>query len=162
MSEQQTGAEGASENNNEQQQEQQQEFTAITSQADFDKAISARLARERAKYDNFDTYKAAADELQALKDAQKTETQKAQDALTKAQQELAQERAARLRAQVAATKGVPEELLSGSTQDELEASAEKLLAFKGAEPKGPVIPNQGKTPVNGPSADDWLRSAVSG
>jgi hypothetical protein len=52
-------------------------------------------------------------------------------------------RAEALRSSVAAAKGVPVELLSGSTQEELEAAAEKLLAFKGVKPPAPPANGQG-------------------
>lgn len=122
------------------------EFAAITSQEDFDKAIQGRIARERAKFANYEEGQAAIAKLAEFEESQKSEAQKAQDALVKAQQELAMERTARTRAEVAASKGVPADLLSGSTQEELEASAAALIAFKGEQPKGPVIPNQGLAP----------------
>jgi hypothetical protein len=54
-------------------------YTAPTSQAELDRIINARLAREREKFKEFDAYKAAADELQRIKDEQKTPDQKAID-----------------------------------------------------------------------------------
>ena len=39
-----------------------------------------------------------------------------------------------LRAEVAAAKGIPAGLLTGTTQAELEASADALLAFRGVKP----------------------------
>ena len=49
------------------------------------------------------------------------------------EQELAAERSARARAEVAASTGVPAELLSGGTVEELTASAEALLKFRGEQ-----------------------------
>lgn len=100
----------------------------------------------------------AAKRLTEIEEAQKSEAQKQAEALQRAEQQLAAERSARLRAEVAAAKGVPADLLVGGTQEELEASADALIAFKG-EPSGPVVPGQGKTP-DAPApenADDWLR-----
>lgn len=123
------------------------EFQAITSQEDFDKAIQARIARERAKIPaDYEDLKAKATEFEKWQESQKTEAQKLQEERDKATADLASERAARIRAEVAATKGVPATLLSGSTQEELEASADALIAFRGDVAKGPVIPGQGKTP----------------
>ena len=153
-----TGGTTTTEETNEQQVKEPKEFEAITSQEDFDKAIQARIARERKRYEGYDQYKAAAERLSQLEEAQKSEAQKQAEALQKAEQQLATERSARLRAEVAATKGVPADLLVGGTQEELEASADALIAFKG-EPSGPVVPGQGKTP-DAPApenADDWLR-----
>lgn len=94
----------------------------------------------------------AAQRLAEIEEAQKTEAQKAQDALTKARNELAETRLKATRAEVAAAKGVPVDLLSGSSQDELEASADALLAFRGEPAKGPVVPGQGKQPEAAPES----------
>ena len=88
----------------------------------------------------------AAKRLAEIEESQKTEAQKQQEALEKAQAELAELRVAKTRAEVAATKGVPVELLNGSTQEELEASADAIIAFKGEQPPNPfpkADPSQG-------------------
>ena len=67
----------------------------------------------------------------------KSELQKAQEAAAKAEARAAALESKVLRAQVAAAKGVDADLLSGSTLEELEASADRLLAWRGAQvPKG--------------------------
>ena len=67
----------------------------------------------------------------------KSDLQKAQEAAAKAEARVAELESKALRMQVAAAKGVDADLLSGSTQEELEASAERLLAWRGAQvPKG--------------------------
>ena len=58
--------------NNEQVEPAESKFEAITSQEDFDKAIQARLARERAKFSDYDEVKAKADKLAAIEESQKT------------------------------------------------------------------------------------------
>lgn len=128
-------------------QSQEPKFEAITSQEDFDKAIQARLARERAKFQGFDQFKADSAELAKLRDSQKTDEQKQQDTLRQVQEELAQERSARLRAEVASTKGVPASLLTGGTKEELEDSADALIQFRGESGgKKLHLPNEGKNP----------------
>lgn len=108
------------------------------------KALSAeRDARKAAE-------KAAADALAKVKeyeDRDKTEVQKQQEALERAQKELADLTVAKTRAEVAAAKGVPAVLLNGSTQEELEASADALIAFRGEQPQQKlIIPNEGNSP----------------
>jgi hypothetical protein len=89
-----------------------------------------------------------AQQFDALEEANKTELQKAQDAATQAASELAQARLDALRARTAATAGVPEELLVGSNEEELTASVQKLLQFKGTET--PAAPrSSGGTPPAG-------------
>ncbi|MBO1739674.1 hypothetical protein [Leifsonia sp. TF02-11] len=67
-----------------------------------------------------------------IEESTKTELQKAQEAAAQAAAEAQQARLDALRARTAATAGVPEDLLVGSTEDELAASVQRLLAFKGA------------------------------
>lgn len=67
----------------------------------------------------------------------KSELQKAQDAAAKAEARAAAMEAEAMRAKVAAATGVDADLLSGSSEDELRASAERLLAWRSAQvPKG--------------------------
>lgn len=124
-------------------------FEPITSQDDLDKVIQARVARERAKFSDYDALKAKAAQAEAAENAKKTAEQQNADRLANLEQELATERAGRLRAQVAASKGVPEALLTGVTVDELEASADALIQFRGEKTPRPD-PSQGPKPA--PSA----------
>ena len=67
----------------------------------------------------------------------KSELQKAQEAAAKAEARAAAMEAEALRAKVAAATGVDADLLAGSSEEELRASAERLLAWRGAQvPKG--------------------------
>ena len=94
--------------------------------------------------------KAARDALakvQEYEDRDKSEAQKQQEALERAQRELAELTVAKTRAEVAAARGVPADLLNGSTQEELEASADALIAFKGEQQvQKLIIPNEGSSP----------------
>lgn len=138
------------------------EFAAITSQEDFDKAIQARLARERAKYADYETLQASAKKLAEFEESQKTEAEKA---ATRA--EAAEKRAAELelratRAEVAADKGVPADLLTGSTQAELEASADALIEFKGEQKLTPGSSAIGRANQPGASGSDAQALQVLG
>lgn len=74
----------------------------------------------------------------------KSELQKALDAAQKAESRAAALEAQVLRAKVAAAKGVDADLLAGSTQEELEESADKLLAWRGDKtPKAPPSSDAG-------------------
>ena len=67
----------------------------------------------------------------------KSELQKAQEAAAKAEARAAAMEAEAMRSKVAAATGVDADLLSGSSEEELRASAERLLAWRGAQvPKG--------------------------
>lgn len=138
----------AGEQNNEQGKENEKTFEAITSQEDFDKAIQARIARERAKIPaDYDELKAKASEFEKWQESQKTEAQKQAERLAEIERENAELKTGKTRAEVAAAKGVPADLLAGSTQEELEASADALIAFRGEQKQTPSSPAIGR--VNG-------------
>lgn len=69
--------------------------------------------------------------LDEIEEASKTEAEKAAAELEKIREENRQ----LLRSSVAATKGVPADLLTGTTAEELEASADLLLEFLAASSK---------------------------
>lgn len=70
----------------------------------------------------------------------------AQEAAAKAEARAAALEAKVLRTQVAAAKGVDADLLSGTSQEELEASADRLIAWRSAQ-----------TPKGAPSSDAGVR-----
>jgi len=63
-----------------QQQSTESAFTPPASQADLDRIIQERVARERNKFADYDTLKAKATEYDQFKESSKTEQQKAIDA----------------------------------------------------------------------------------
>lgn len=87
-------------------------------------------------------------ELKEFKDRDKTDAERQAEETETLRRENAELKSGALRATVAATKGVPVALLSGSTQAELEASADALIAFRGDKIDTTlVIPNEGKSPT---------------
>ena len=89
--------------------------------------------------------------LKAFEDKDKTDQQRADDELAATKAQIAELTVAKTRAEVAAAKGVPVALLSGSTQAEVEASADALLQFKGTTTMPPaperfVVPEKGGKP----------------
>lgn len=118
-------------------------------QKTFDADYVDKLRKENAKYrtlakDNA----AAAARLAEIEEANKTEAQKQTEQLERLQQENAALKVEQVRAQVAAAKNIPDPtLLVGSTKEELEAHADKLLAFKGQTPPPDFgAGNRGDTP----------------
>lgn len=159
MSEQTAPTEGTEETN-----EQGATFEPIASQEALDKIVQARIARERKRFEDYDDLKAKADKYAEWENAQKTEAQKTQEALEAAQRELAETKLQVARAEVAAEKGIPANLLSGSTREELETSADALIAFRGEqEPPRLVVPSEGKSPdlaLNGDGLESALKRAI--
>lgn len=102
--------------------------------------------------------------IKEFEDAQKTEAEKQAERLAAIERENVELRSAKTRAEVAATKGVPADLLTGSTQAELEASADALIAFKGAqEPQKLYVPSEGRSadlPLNGDGLENKVKQAL--
>lgn len=126
-------------------------------QDQLDKIIEDRLTRERQKYADYDDLKKQVADLVAekkkLEEVDKSDADKVSDQLAALRKQLEEEKAAReksegesLRLRVAAAKGLNESQarrLQGSTQEELEADADELIAAFGGkddkpDPKGGV------------------------
>jgi hypothetical protein len=103
--------------------------------------------RAKANVDKARTF----DDLQAKLTGAQSEAEQARAAADAVNQRIAAlEEANRvaqqeaLRARVAAAKGVPEDMLQGNTLDELEAYADRLIAYRGGKPAETTAPMQGK------------------
>lgn len=107
--------------------------------------LRARLKEAEEKARRFDE----------IEESNKTEAQKQAEQLAKLQQENERLQAQVLKAQVAADKGVPAELLSGTSEDELVASAERLLAFRGQQ----AAPEYGRSADASPTKPKQLTRA---
>ena len=139
-------------------EQQATEFEAITSQDDFDRRLAARLDRERKKFADYDDLKAKADKLTEIEEANKTEAEKAAARAEAAEKRAAELEVKALRAEVAAAKGVPVALLTGSTQEELEAAADALIEFRGEQKQAPSSSALGRVntqKVKGSTADQF-------
>lgn len=114
------------------------EFKAPASQEELDRIIQGRLDRERKRFADYDEFKAKAGKLAEIEAANQTEAEKVQARLDAAEKRAVELESKALRAEVAAAKGVPVALLTGSTQEELETAADALIAFRGEQkPAGP-------------------------
>ena len=138
-------------------------YAAPATQADLDRIIEARLAREREKFADYTELKTKASAYDEAEAKNKTELERAQEAAAKAEARAAKAEGDALRARIAGEKGVPAGLLSGSTEAELLASADQLLEFKGAgQSKGAPPAGAGADP-NTPaerSAKDTVDAAL--
>lgn len=99
----------------------------------------------------------AAQRLAEIEEAKKTDEQKVTDRIAAAEKRAADLEAQVIRAEVAAAKGIPAELLHGGTKEEFEAAADALIAFRGEqikpEPKPEkqtyFVPDEGGVPALG-------------
>jgi len=128
-------------------------------QAELDTILADRLARERAKYPDYETLKAKAAQFDAAEEAGKTELQKAQDQAARYKSELDRlksENAQReIREKIAKEKGVPANLLTGDSEEACKTQADAILAF--AKPGGyPLLRDggEGTPPAGGMSTRD--------
>lgn len=123
-------------------------LAALKSEREAVKAAEKRAADAEARIKEFE-------------DRDKSEAEKSAEALAQAKAELAELTVAKTRAEVAAAKNVPASLLTGSTQEELEASADALVAFRGEPAKlsaAPFIENTNKTTLQ-PDFDTAIEAA---
>lgn len=106
--------------------EQDQTFT----QAEVDRIVGERLARERAKFEDYETLKEKAEKYDAAEEASKTELEKATERANELQQKVnryeSEEKIRKVREKVAKEAGVPAELLVGETEEECKEWAKKL------------------------------------
>lgn len=127
-------------------------------QADVDRVVADRLERERKKYAEFDNYKKAKEELDALKEGQKTELEKAQTAQSKAEAKAAELEAKiktlelnALKSKLASEAGLPAELsdrIRGDDETAIKADIEVLKKVIPQKPAGGsgMPPSSAKTP----------------
>lgn len=93
-------------------------------------------------------------QLKEYKDRDKTDTERQAEETETLRRENAELKSGALRASIAADKGVPVHLLSGSTKEELEASADALITFRGERANTPlVVPTEGTSPRPSKSAE---------
>jgi len=121
------------------------EFKPIASQEDLDRIVQNRVARERAKFGDYDDLQKKASEFDKLQESQKTEIQKVSDRATHHETRANDAELRALRLEVAIEKGLTAtqaKRLVGKTKDELSADADELVgSFKpasneGAKPSG--------------------------
>lgn len=132
-----------------------QEFTPITSQEEFDRALSKRLERERSKFADYDEIKTKAAEFDKVAEASKTELQKALEraeaAEKRAQAFEAKEQRQQWATEIVKGSDVPAAALRGSTREELAEHFEVLKGLvskpgghRTATPPGKPAPAEGE------------------
>lgn len=127
------------------------------------KALQAERARAKALEAQLKELEPLAARARELEEANKTDAQRKDEALAAAQQAAADATTKLARFEIATAKGLPLDavgLLSGSTTEEIEASADALLKLLEEKSKGerrpdPTLGRDGKQPPEDPDA--WLR-----
>lgn len=110
--------------------EEEHEFNPITTQADLDRIVGDRLARERKKYADYNDLKAKAEKLDELEDANQSELDKVRKQFASTKAELDELKSAQQVTEwkntVAKDTGVPASVLRGTTEDDIRSHAESL------------------------------------
>ena len=118
-------------------------------QADVDRLLADRLARERKKFADYDGLKKKAIEFDKWQDAQKSEVEKLNDQLAAAQVELQGFRVAEIRRTAAVAAGLPANyakyITAADEAEALEQAKELAKDIKTPEPK-PADLKQGTRP----------------
>lgn len=144
-------------------QENQQEFSPITTQEELDRIIGKRVMREREKFKDYEQFKGAAEELAKIKEANKSDLEKATSRAEKAEEELNalkhEKEINQWVKEVAKETGVPEAALRGETREELMAHAEILKPY--FEKSNVYVGSDGKRPEANVSGDDPIRKMFS-
>ena len=132
--------------NQEQQTNGQEQGQKTFTQEELNAIVSDRVKREREKHADYATLKEKADRLDQLEEASKSEIQKMTEKAAQLQAELDQIKQAEvireMRSKVAKETGIPENLLTGSTDEDCKAQADAIKAF--ATPTYPTIRDGGE------------------
>ena len=126
-----------------------------------------RIVAERVKrYANYDELKQKAEQYDKLEEENKSELQKAIDKANGLQTRLdaleKDNQLRDLRDEVSKEKGVPANLLTGTTKEECEAQADDIISFAKQRPGYPAVPDGGEPTTTKVSTReqfaDWLNS----
>lgn len=133
------------------QEETTQTESQLFTQEQVNKLIGKTRMEERKKYEGFDEYKAAHEELQKLKQAEMTELEREKERSKTLEAELNarkhQDEITAWKAEVAKEKGVPIECVYGSTKEEMESNAEALKPHL-ADTSKPFVGSDGFAPTS--------------
>lgn len=154
----------AEEANNADQSQDAQKPHGGAQQVDWEAKYRETLAHSREWEKRAKDNKAAADELQQLKESQMSEQQKAEAKTAKLQKELDQLKAEKQtnewRTQVATESGLPSNLIVGDSLESMQEHAKAISEYVASKTgrQLPKITNPGRQPASPSSATgDWLR-----
>ena len=98
-------------------------------QSELNAIIADRISEVKEKYGDYDDLKAKAQKFDEAEEASKSELQRVTESRDALQAELEKVRAEAVRNKVAANKGLPVDLVTGSTEEECNAQADAILAY---------------------------------
>lgn len=137
-------------------------YTPPATQADLDRIVENRLQRERAKYADYEQYKADSAKLGTVV-AERDELKNQLDTANKELGTLRGEKQVREWAQeVSQETGVPADVIRGNTKEEMLAHAQSLEKYVNVS--APVVGSDGKSPNSSAatSTRDMFAQALEG
>jgi len=112
----------------EQQQEQQSsEFRPITSQEELNKLIGERIGKVKSQFADYDTLREKASKFDEVQEQSKTELQKAMERAEAAEKRAVEFEHTALKTRIASELGVIPEVIQGSDEETMRASAQRVL-----------------------------------
>lgn len=142
-------------------------FEPIESQEQLDAVLKTRLARERekikAEYADYEELAEKAKAYDEAQEAQKSETQKAQERIAQLEGDIKKrdeaDKVREMRKKVAKKTGIPEELIQGSDEESMKAYAAQIAEFaKVQTPAGATDPTPGSFSGGDDGSDDDRRT----
>lgn len=127
-------------------------YTPPATQADLDRIVENRLQRERSKYADYDTFKEKAGMVDTITADRDTWKQRAEAAEAKNATYEQEKQVVTWANEVAKETGVPAELLTGSTKEEMTEQAKKLEKY--IKIPAPFVGSDGKVPSAGPGVSN--------
>lgn len=122
----------------------------LLTQEQVNTLVGNARTKERAKYPNYEEYKAAYEKLQEIEESNKTDLEKAISRADKLQAELddlkAKEERKSWREEVSKETGVPADVIAGDTKEEMAAHAESLKKLIPDSTK-PIVASDGFAPA---------------
>lgn len=147
-------------------QTQERTFT----QTELDEIVKARVAKERAKFGDYEALQQKASKLDEIEEANKSELQKATeraDALQKQIDDMTKATELRnMRDKVATEKGIPVSLLTADTEEACIEQADAIISFAGTKQNYPSVKDGGEVQVTQKKSTqdqfaDWLNASFS-
>ncbi|WP_058725244.1 DUF4355 domain-containing protein [Curtobacterium luteum] len=147
------------------------EFTPPASQDELNRIIADRIARERAKFSDYDDIKSKASKFDELEAANRSELEKVSATASEWEQKAAAANSELVRLRVATKFGISEEdldLLGSGSEEELTKRAERIKSLTTPAEQEPQrqelrVPGESKSPdlpLNGDGLENALRGVL--
>lgn len=105
------------------------EFAPITTQDELNRLIGARLDRERQKFADYDALREKAAKYDEVEESAKSELQKITERAEAAERRAAEFEQTALKTRIAAELGVIPEVVQGTDEETMRASAQRVLEW---------------------------------